>query len=255
MDDVRGRGRTVHPGERGPHQRLSTTVRVLVVDRAALWRSVVRETLTVAGIEIVGEAATPEAALQTAVHLRPDVVLLDGHVARMAQFDLIRDLTYRLPGVTVVVFADRTDPGEAVHALLSGARGYLTKDMSKPALVRAIRGCGSGDLPMSRRMAATTLRHFVAAVASGAATTKAERMDLTSRESEILDKLAGGMTDREIADSLLISTRTVESHVASVLRKLGVRNRTAATRRFLSLPSVHTSQTDRSAREKVAARS
>ncbi len=235
--------------------RPPSSVRVLVVDRAAHWRLAVREALAVPGIHIVGEAATPIAALKAAVLLRPDVVLLDPQVSRMTGQDLIRDLTIRLPGVSVVLFAESADDLEAVRALSSGASGYLTKDISRSALVRVIRGCGTGDLAMSRRMAAATLRHFVDALAGGLAATSDERMDLTAREAEILEKLAAGLTDREIADTLRISTRTVESHVASVLRKLGVPNRTAATRRFLSWPTRHAGSSERRPSPRVAIRS
>jgi DNA-binding NarL/FixJ family response regulator len=219
--------------------RPPSSVRVLVVDRVARSRAVIREALSVPGIRIVGEAATPDAARQASVLLRPDVVLLDAHVARRPGHDLIRDLTVSAPGVSVVLFSEEADDVEAVRALSSGASGYLTKDISQSALIRVIRGCATGDLPMSRRMAAVTLRHFVETVAVGLHAAGDERMDLTGREREILEKLAGGMTDREIAAALQISTRTVESHVASVLRKLGVPNRTAATRRFLSSPTRH----------------
>jgi DNA-binding NarL/FixJ family response regulator len=236
--------------------RPSATVRVLVVDRAALWRSIVRKTLSASDIEIVGEADRPDAALSAAADLQPDVILLDTHVASMTSHDLIRDLTLRCPSATIVMFSERTDHREAVRALSSGANGYLTKDVSKAALVRAILGCRAGDLPMSRRIAAMTLRHFVAVVAGGSGGTKAELAGLTAREAEILAKLAGGMTDRQIASALQISTRTVESHVASVLRKLGVRNRTAATRRFLSMPAMYArTETDDAPVRKVAIRS
>lgn len=227
---------------------------VLVVDRADRWRSIVRDTLSVRGVRIVGEAASPETALQAAVVRRPDIILLDAHLARMTSYDLVRELAMCAPGASVVLFSDRVDDHEAIRALSSGARGYLTKDISKPALIRAIRGWAKGDLPMSRRIAATTLRHFVEGAAEGTAVTSAHEPDLTAREAEILRKLAAGMTDREIAAVLRIATRTVESHVASVLRKLGVRNRTAATRRFLTLPAAGTSRPEREPRQEVTGR-
>ena len=110
--------------------RPPTTIRVLVVDRSARWRLNVRDTLSVPGIEIVGEAATPDTANEASVLLRPDVVLLDPHVGHKSGQDLIRDLTVRLPGVSVVLFSDVADDLEAVRALGSGASGYLTKDIS-----------------------------------------------------------------------------------------------------------------------------
>jgi DNA-binding NarL/FixJ family response regulator len=208
--------------------------RILVVDRAALWRSVVRRTLSVPGIEIVGEAETPDVASKLAVQFNPDVILLDVLVAGLTNYDLVRDLTVRVPGSRIVMFSNVADHREAVRALSCGAYGYLTKDVSASALMRAIRGTLQGDLPMSRRIAAKTMRHFVDAVRySSSAGMGDEGLRLTDREMEIVRKMADGMTDRQIASALAISTRTVESHVGSVLRKLGVPNRATATRWFL----------------------
>jgi DNA-binding NarL/FixJ family response regulator len=131
----------------------------------------------------------------------------------------------------LTVSASRRDLIEAVR---SGAAGYLTKDLSPDALQRAIRGIRSGDLPMPRRMAADALRELAAGSRprgpSGEEDTAVS--GLSAREGEVLRYLSEGLTDRDIAGRLGISPRTVETHVGSLLNKLGVRNRAQAARRF-----------------------
>jgi len=118
----------------------------------------------------------------------------------------------------------------------AGAAGYLTKDLSPDALQRAVRGVRSGDLAMSRGMAADVIEHLAkgdrqtGSAGSGGAV--AHLTGLSGREEEVLGHLADGLTDRQIADQLGISPRTVETHVASALRKLGVRNRSLAAARY-----------------------
>jgi DNA-binding NarL/FixJ family response regulator len=123
------------------------------------------------------------------------------------------------------------DDRSVLEAMRHGAAGYLTKDLGPEALQRAVRGIRQGDLAMSRRMAARTLRRFIEGGA-GAAGEDSALSALSSRELQVLGNLADGLTDREIAEALVISPRTVESHVSSILRKLEVRNRAEAALRY-----------------------
>jgi DNA-binding NarL/FixJ family response regulator len=207
-------------------------LRVMLVDDHALVRSAVRQALTVPDVEVVGEAATAAEAMLLAPQLQPDVLLLDINLPDGNGLSTLRELRPRLPGTKIVMLTVSTDRRDVLDSVREGAAGYLTKDLSPDALLRAIRGIRRGDLPMSRPMAAETLRALAdrQAPARGGA---GDALDLLSaREGEVLRHLAAGQTDREIADLLGISPRTVETHVGSILHKLGVRNRAEAAGRY-----------------------
>ena len=205
-------------------------LRVMLVDDHSLVRAAVRQALTAPDVEIIGEAATAEETLRIAPELRPDVLLLDIDLPGMSGVELVRELAPRLPGTRIVMLTVSTARDDLLDALRFGAAGYLTKDLAGDALLRSVRGIRHGDLPMPRALAAQAIEHF----ARGATSTRADRglESLSGREREVLRLLDDGLTDREIADALTISIRTVESHVSAVLRKLEVRNRAEAARRF-----------------------
>jgi DNA-binding NarL/FixJ family response regulator len=125
-----------------------------------------------------------------------------------------------------------TSRRDLVDAVRSGAAGYLTKDLTPDALLRAVRGIRRGDLPMSRSFAAQALDELARGARQAPGNGSGADAGLSARESEVLRLLAEGLTDREIAASLQISPRTVETHVSKVLHKLGVRNRAEAARRY-----------------------
>jgi len=209
-------------------------LRVMLVDDHGFVRSAIRQALTAPDIEVVGEAPSAEEALRIAPELRPDVVLIDIDLPGMNGLRLLRELRPRLPDCKFVMLTVSTSQADVLEAVRLGAVGYLTKDLDSDALLRSVRGVRDGDLAMPRKLAARTMRDLVDNVGGRVMERGTPGLDaLSPREEEILRLLADGMTDREIGEALTISTRTVETHVSNILRKLDSRNRAEAARRFL----------------------
>ncbi|MDP9270899.1 MAG: response regulator transcription factor [Chloroflexota bacterium] len=216
---------------------MAGTLTVMLVDDHALVRSAVRQALDAPDIRVVGEAASAAEALELAPRLHPDVLLLDINLPGTDGLSLLRDLVPRLPKTRVVMLTVSEDRRDLIQAVRSGAAGYLTKDLGPAALQRAVRGIKTGDLAMSRSMAAHVVRELAANLRRGAAAGPTDGgaaglPSLSTRELDVLRQLASGLTDREIAERLGISPRTVETHVGSILQKLAVRNRAQAAARY-----------------------
>lgn len=213
-----------------PRQQASPVTRVMVVDDQALLRAAVKQALAVPDIEVVAEASAAEEALLRATELRPDVLLVDLDLPGLGGLELVRALAPRLPRTKIVVLAASGSPSDALDAVRFGATGYLTTDLSPEALLRSVRGVRDGDLAMPRRIAAGVVAQLVRRHGVVGADEQTPLSRLTFRESEILDLVADGLTDRDVAETLRISVRTVETHVSNLLRKLGARNRAEAAR-------------------------
>jgi DNA-binding NarL/FixJ family response regulator len=213
---------------------MSAPMRIMLVDDHALVRSAVRQALAAPDLEVVGEAGSADEALLLAPELRPDLILLDVDLPGTDGLRLLRELVPRLPETKIVMLTVSTSRRDLLEAVQHGAIGYLTKDLDPAALQRAVRGIRQGDLPMSRNMAAHVVAQLACTARRGHASNGGDGWELSSREEEVLRLLADGLTDREIADRLVISSRTVETHVGNVLRKLGVRNRAQAAQRYRS---------------------
>lgn len=207
--------------------------RVMIVDDHAFIRQAIRQALTARDVEVVAEASSAEDALPLAQQLRPDVLLLDLDLPGASGLRLLRDLAPRLSDTKIVMLTVSTAQADVVAALRLGAAGYLTKDIDGDALLRAVRGVVDGEFAMPRRLVTQAIRELTTGGTADAGD-DTELDSLSRREHEILQLLAAGLTDREIGESLTISVRTVETHVGNILRKLDVRNRAEAARRYVS---------------------
>jgi len=205
-------------------------LRIVLVEDHPLVRDAVRGVLDGVEMEVVGEGSTPEEALRLALGLRPDVVVLDVDLRGESAIPVIDDLHRRLPDTTVVILTASTSDRLLFETVEAGARGFLTKDMDGENLRRAIAGAARGELAMTRRRARLVTDHLAAQRQREPAET-----GLTDREVQILRLVADGLTDREIAETLVLSSRTVEGHVARLIHKLGARNRTEAVARFRAM--------------------
>ena len=209
------------------------TLRVMLVDDHALVRAAVRQAIDGGGVELVAEAATAEDAFALALSVRPDVLLLDIDLPGMSGLQMLEELAPRLPETKIVMLTVSDSERDMLDSVSRGAAGYLTKDLSPEALLRALRGTQRGELAMSRRFAARAIRHFAEASRRGRGAGGGGAIEgLSPRENDVLRMLAEGLTDREIATALIISPRTVETHVSNVLHKLNVRNRAEAAQRY-----------------------
>jgi DNA-binding NarL/FixJ family response regulator len=193
-------------------------VRIVVVDDHHLFRAGVRAELA-EGLDVVGEAATPAEAVAVIAATAPDVVLLDVHLpdgGGVAVLEALAALPERQPAVLALSVSDAAE--DVVPMIRAGALGYVTKTISSDDLVAAIRQVAAGDAYFSPRLAAFVLQAFSATPVDPLET-------LTPREREVLHHLARGYAYKRIAQRLGIGTRTVESHVRAVLRKLQLSSR------------------------------
>jgi DNA-binding NarL/FixJ family response regulator len=202
------------------------TIRVLIADDQELVRTGLRMILDVQdGIEVVGEAVDGQEAIELAQSLRPDVCLFDIRMPRVDGIEATRVLAG--PGVDdpmAVVVITTFDLDEYVYAALrAGARGFLLKDAGAALLSQAIRAAADGDALIAPNVTVRLLAEFAGRADNP---TPAPALEpLTAREEEVLAVVARGLSNSEIAAELHITLSTVKTHLASLMTKLGVRNR------------------------------
>ncbi|SDI33514.1 response regulator [Nonomuraea jiangxiensis] len=199
-------------------------VRVLLVDDQELMRQGLRKLLEIEeDIEVVGEAADGVAALAVAAGTRPDVALVDARMPRMDGVELIARLAAEQPSVVSIVLSTFDEDDYIFGALRAGAAGYLLKDCSPDELVAAILRASRGETVLSSPVAARLVAGLRRTPVEGAF--RGQEL-LSARELEVARMVAAGSANREIAARLFITEGTVKNHVSSVLRKLGLRDRT-----------------------------
>jgi DNA-binding NarL/FixJ family response regulator len=196
--------------------------KVFLVDDHALFRAGVRAELEGAH-EIVGEAGDVAEAVTRIPLARPEVVLLDVHLPGGGGTEVLRRLLPGDPDLRFLALSVSDAPEDVIAVIRAGARGYVTKSISGGELGDAIERVAAGDAVFSPRLAGFVLDAFSGAAAAPA--TDPDLDQLTPREREVLRLIARGYTYKEVASELVLSVKTIETHVSTVLRKLQLSNR------------------------------
>ncbi len=202
-----------------------TALRVVIVDDHPIFRDGLRAALQIDGLEVVGEAADGNEAVDVVAEHLPDVVLMDLQMPGQSGIEATRAITAAHPGTSVLILT-MTDDSDAVFAAIrAGARGYLLKGADRQELSRAIYGIAAGDAIFGPGIAERLLAAFI--------TDRSPSLPLpvlTDRERDVIALLANGLTNTAIARKLVVSPKTVRNHVSHILTKLQVSDRHEAAR-------------------------
>ena len=206
------------------------TIRVAIADDHAVVRQGLRTFLELQDdVEVVGEAADGQEAVELVARAEPDVVLLDLVMPRVDGIEAIRRIRARSPATRILVLTSFADDHTVLPAVRAGAAGYLLKDVQPPELVGAIRTVHAGEALLAPAVATMLVEQLAAEDgANGASSPEPAGPRLTPRELEVLAELARGRANKAIAFALGVSERTVKTHVSNILAKLGVSDRTQA---------------------------
>ncbi|MGW3771615.1 response regulator [Actinomadura verrucosospora] len=201
-------------------------IRVLIADDHPVVRQGLRTFLGIQDdIEVVGEAEDGTSAVTLAESLEPDIVLMDLKMPGADGLTALAELRARGVAARVLVLTSVTERGHVLPAVQAGAAGYLYKDVDPQALVQAIRAVHDGHVLFAPDAAEAMLRN---GTAGDAGRDDRGLAALTEREREVLVHIARGRSNREIARALVVSEKTVKTHVSNLLMKLGVQDRTQA---------------------------
>ena len=200
---------------------MTDPIRVLVSDDHPVFRDGLASLLDpLPGIEVVARAADGAEAVALAAEHRPDVVIMDVQMPVMNGIDATREVVTADPGVGVLVLTMGEDDGTVLSALRAGARGYLRKGAEQDEIVRAITTVHAGGVVFGASLAAR-----IAEVLSPAARPERPFPELTDRETEVLDLIAAGRSNGQIAQQLFLSPKTIRNNVTSILAKLQATDR------------------------------
>lgn len=200
------------------------TIRIFLLDDHEVVRRGIRDLLTAEpDFEVVGEAGTAADALREIVLSAPDVALLDVRLPDGSGVDVCRDARSALPTMKALMFTSYNDARALQAAVLAGAAGYLLKDIKGPSLTDAVRAVANGRDLLQDHEVEQLRRSW-----QEPDTTDRRLQLLTPQERRILDHIARGMTNKQIADTLHLAEKTVKNYVTSLLAKLGMERRTQA---------------------------
>lgn len=202
------------------------TIRVLIADDHTLFRAGLKSLLaSVADVETIGETATGQATVKEAMSLQPDVILMDIQMPDFNGIEATRRILRDNPNIGIIMLTMFEDDESVFSAMRAGARGYVLKGADQAVMLRAIRSVANGESLFSPEIA-QRLMHFF----SNLQPKQPIKLfpELTDREREILTMIGQGNTNGEIADTLVISLKTVRNHVSNIFNKLQVADRAQA---------------------------
>jgi NarL family two-component system response regulator LiaR len=203
---------------------MAENIRILIVDDHLVVREGLRALIDVQpDMELVGEAADGVEAVHKARSLQPDVILLDLVMPRKGGLDAISEMKEENPDIRILVLTSFAEDDKVFPAIKAGALGYLLKDSSAQELLQAIRDVYRGEPTMHPTIARKLMREL-----QRPPELPPTEDPLTEREAEVLKLVAQGLSNQEVADILVISERTVRTHVTNILSKLHLANRTQA---------------------------
>jgi DNA-binding NarL/FixJ family response regulator len=211
------------------------TIRLMLADDHRMLREGLGRSMREQGFDIVGEAGDGAEAVQMAMRLRPDVILMDVTMPEMDGVEACRAIRKDLLSTQVVMLTMHADQEVLASAIRAGASGYLVKDCSTEEIAAAVRMAASGETALSPQLAASMLnevRKWDKAAAE-------EERIVTKREEEVLQLIADGCSTPEVAARLYISQKTVKNHLASIYQKLDARDRTQAVLAAVRMGIVH----------------
>jgi DNA-binding NarL/FixJ family response regulator len=207
------------------------TIRVLIVDDHAVVRQGLRTFIDLQDdMTVVAEAENGSQAVQVAAQYQPDVILLDLVMPEMDGVEATRQILQHSSGSHIIILTSFGEDDKVFPAIRAGAQGYLLKDIHPNDLVQAVREASLGRVQLHPDIA----RKLMSAVAAEPVASDApsrpspQTSDLTDREQEVLGLIAAGMNNRQIAEHMIISEKTVKTHVSNILGKLGLEDRTQA---------------------------
>ncbi len=199
------------------------TIRVFLLDDHEVVRRGLRDLLADAGLDVVGEASTAAEALARVPAVKPDVAVLDVRLPDGNGVEVCRDLRERMPDLACLMLTSFSDDEALVNAVMAGARGYLLKDLRGTDLVEAVETVAGGGSLLDDAAVARLMDRIRANDPDD------ERLAaLTPQERKLLELLAEGLTNREIAERMYLAEKTVKNYVSNLLAKMGMQRRTEA---------------------------